>query len=117
MSSGASMPQRTNIALLATIALVSGCGAHPSTAPAPSNGAPVTRAALTRMIDSMVSAPEFRTALWGVLIVDPASHDTLYRHNAEKLFIPASNEKIVTSTVALEQLGPDYRFRTSVAAR
>jgi D-alanyl-D-alanine carboxypeptidase/D-alanyl-D-alanine-endopeptidase (penicillin-binding protein 4) len=54
----------------------------------------------------MVNAPEFRTAMWGVFIVDPVKHDTLYRHNAEKLFIPASNEKIVTSTVALALLAP-----------
>ena len=55
--------------------------------------------------------------MWGVFIVDPESHDTLYRHNAEKLFIPASNEKILTSSVILEQLGPEYRFRTTFAAR
>ena len=68
------------------------------------------------MIDSMVKAPEFRTALWGILIVDPEKHDTLYSHNAAKLFIPASNQKLVSSSVMLEQLGPDYRFRTTFAA-
>lgn len=68
------------------------------------------------MIDSMVSAPEFRTALWGVLIVDPEAHDTLYAHNAAKLFIPASNQKLVSSSVMLEQLGPEFRFRTTLAA-
>lgn len=109
------MSARTNLVLLSTIAIASACGAHPSAGPSPAN-APGSRAALTRLIDSMVTAPEFRTAMWGILVVDPVKHDTLYRHNAEKLFIPASNEKIVTSTVALEQLGPDYRFRTSIAA-
>jgi D-alanyl-D-alanine carboxypeptidase/D-alanyl-D-alanine-endopeptidase (penicillin-binding protein 4) len=68
------------------------------------------------MIDAMVNAPEFRTALWGVLIVDPEAHDTLYAHNAAKLFIPASNQKLVSSSVMLEQLGPDFRFRTTFAA-
>jgi D-alanyl-D-alanine carboxypeptidase/D-alanyl-D-alanine-endopeptidase (penicillin-binding protein 4) len=68
------------------------------------------------MIDSMVNAPEFRTALWGILIVDPEKHDTLYAHNASKLFIPASNQKLVSSSVMLEQLGPEYRFRTTFAA-
>jgi len=111
------MSPRTTLALLSTIAIASACGARPSAAPSPADAAPGSRSALTRMIDSMVNAPEFRTAMWGVLIVDPVKHDTLYRHNAEKLFIPASNEKIVTSSVALEQLGPDYRFRTSIAAR
>jgi D-alanyl-D-alanine carboxypeptidase/D-alanyl-D-alanine-endopeptidase (penicillin-binding protein 4) len=68
------------------------------------------------MIDAMVNAPEFRTALWGVLIVDPEAHDTLYAHNAAKLFIPASNQKLVSSSVMLEQLGPEFRFRTTFAA-
>ncbi|HEX6050081.1 MAG TPA: D-alanyl-D-alanine carboxypeptidase/D-alanyl-D-alanine-endopeptidase [Gemmatimonadaceae bacterium] len=68
------------------------------------------------MIDSMVNAPEFRTALWGILIVDPERHDTLYAHNAAKLFIPASNQKLVSGSVILEQLGPEFRFRTTFAA-
>jgi D-alanyl-D-alanine carboxypeptidase len=46
----------------------------------------------------------------GRLIVDPEAHDTLYAHNAAKLFIPASNQKLVSSSVMLEQLGPEFRF-------
>ena len=111
------MSSRTNLALLSSIGIAAACGGHPSAAPSPAIGAPITRAMLARTIDSMIDAPEFRTAMWGVFIVDPVRHDTLYRHNAEKLFIPASNEKIVTSTVALTQLGPEYRFRTTLAAR
>jgi len=34
--------------------------------------------------------------------------------NADHLFIPASNTKIVTALSALEYLGPDYRFETSL---
>jgi D-alanyl-D-alanine carboxypeptidase/D-alanyl-D-alanine-endopeptidase (penicillin-binding protein 4) len=111
------MYSRTTLGLPSILVIAAACGGRPSTTPAPAVAAPVTRASLTRTIDSMVNAPEFRTAMWGVFIVDPVRHDTLYRHNAEKLFIPASNEKIVTSTVALAQLGPEYRFRTSIAAR
>ena len=33
------------------------------------------------------------------------------------LLIPASNEKLVTSSVMLEQLGPDYRYRTTYGVR
>ena len=52
-----------------------------------------------------------------MLIVDPAHNDTLYSRNADKLFLPASNMKVVTASVALAQLGPDFRFRTTFAAR
>ena len=101
------MSTRTSIVCLSVIAALTGCGgARATTSPSPGVPPAVTRAGLTRMIDSMVNAPEFRTALWGVLIVDPEARDTLYAHNAAKLFIPASNQKIVSSSVMLEQLGP-----------
>src|SRR5215212_4392159 len=75
---------------------------------APSSGSlPDLRAA----IDSLVDAPEFDNAHWGILIVDPERGDTLYSRNAGKLFMPASNMKIPTAAVALTQLGPDFRFR------
>jgi D-alanyl-D-alanine carboxypeptidase/D-alanyl-D-alanine-endopeptidase (penicillin-binding protein 4) len=71
--------------------------------------------ALRRSIDSVVSAPEFANGHWGVLVVNTRG-DTLYSHNAGKLFMPASNQKILTSAVAFTQLGPDYRYRTSFVA-
>ena len=60
----------------------------------------------------MVLAPKFGNAHWGILIVDAESGDTLYSRNASKLFMPASNQKLVTGATALALLGPDYRFRT-----
>jgi D-alanyl-D-alanine carboxypeptidase/D-alanyl-D-alanine-endopeptidase (penicillin-binding protein 4) len=102
----------------ALVALASGCTAFgSSTAPRPGGTAFVSRAGLVHSIDSMVNAPEFRNAMWGVLIVDPLANDTLYAHNATKLFIPASNQKLVTTSVLLEQVGPDFRYRTTIAAR
>jgi D-alanyl-D-alanine carboxypeptidase/D-alanyl-D-alanine-endopeptidase (penicillin-binding protein 4) len=84
----------------------------PLTGAAPANAL----SALQHDIDSMVTQPEFRNAHWGILIVDPDRGDTLYSHNAGKLFMPASNMKIVTGSVALAQLGPDYRFNTAFVA-
>ena len=69
------------------------------------------------MIDSLADAPEFSNAHWGILVVDPERGDTLYSRNAGKLFMPASNMKILTSATALAQLGPDFRFRTVFATR
>ncbi len=74
------------------------------------------RAALRWWIDSVVAAPEFRNAHWGILVVDPERADTIVRYNAAKLFMPASNMKVITGAVALAQLGPDYRFRTTLLA-
>jgi D-alanyl-D-alanine carboxypeptidase/D-alanyl-D-alanine-endopeptidase (penicillin-binding protein 4) len=85
--------------------------AHP--APAPDGSTAALRAA----IDSMADAPQFANAHWGILIVDPARDETLYSRNAGKLFMPASNMKILTSASALARFGPDYRYATVFAAR
>ena len=72
-----------------------------------------SRAELGHMIDSLTSQPVFRNAHWGVLIVNPRTGDTLYSKNAGKLFMPASNMKIITSSAALTLLGPDYTYKTT----
>ncbi len=76
-----------------------------------------TRAGMRHAVDSLLAQPEFRNALWGVLVVDPETSDTLYSRNAGKLFLPASNMKLVTTAVALTRLGPDYRYVTTLASR
>jgi D-alanyl-D-alanine carboxypeptidase/D-alanyl-D-alanine-endopeptidase (penicillin-binding protein 4) len=73
--------------------------------------------ALRSFVDSLVDAPQFANARLGILIVDPASGDTLYAHDPGKLFLPASNMKVLTSATALAQLGPGYRYRTIFATR
>ena len=105
---------RIRLALLATgTALISACG--PAGAPPTPLRAPLQ--ALRLSIDSLVSDPAFANAHLGVLIVNPATGDTLYSRNAGKLFMPASNQKVLTSAVALTHLGPDYRYNTVIATR
>ena len=115
------MMKTSDRVVLGALTLAAACTvSRPSSSPSPARGpapAPNTRGALVRSIDSMLAAVEFRSANWGILIVDPLANDTLYSHNATKLFIPASNQKLVVSSVMLEQLGPDYRYRTTVSAR
>ena len=82
-----------------------------------SGGSPGSRAELRHAIDSMVTSPKFSNAHWGILIVDPERGDTLYSRNAGNLFMPASNQKLVTGSVALTLLGPNYQFSTAFAAR
>jgi D-alanyl-D-alanine carboxypeptidase/D-alanyl-D-alanine-endopeptidase (penicillin-binding protein 4) len=50
----------------------------------------------------------------GVTVVDPTDGDVLFAYNADQLFNPASNTKILTTAAALSQLGPDYRYRTEL---
>ena len=104
---------------IARILLVAAVGAacHASVGPSPAGSSSGTNTALRVLIDSMADAPAFANAHWGILIVDPERGDTLYSRNAGKLFMPASNMKILTSAVATAQLGMDYRYRTTFAAR
>ena len=68
-------------------------------------------------IDSLLDAPKFANALWGVLIVDAERGDTLYSRNAAKLFMPASNQKILTGATALHLLGPEFRYSTTISVQ
>ena len=105
---------RPTVALL--LAACGGARVAPSATP-PTVPAPDARTALRTFIDSSVGTAEFRGAHWGILVVDPTSGDTLYARNADKLFMPASNQKIITGAVALAQLGPEYRWTTTIFAR
>jgi len=51
---------------------------------------------------------------WGLLVVDAKSGEMLYEKNADKYFVPASNMKLLTTALALDKLGADYRFRTTI---
>jgi serine-type D-Ala-D-Ala carboxypeptidase/endopeptidase (penicillin-binding protein 4) len=50
----------------------------------------------------------------GIHVVEAATGKTLYQKNQDRLFLPASNLKILTSALALERLRLDYRFATRV---
>lgn len=71
---------------------------------------------LARRIDSAIDDSGLASARWGVCVISMADGSTLYQRNADKLFTPASNMKIYTTGVALDLLGADYRWRTSVYA-
>ena len=116
--------------LAALVPLLAACataGEGPGLEPAPEPGpamAPAPTPALadpgdphgTRaVIDSVTSAAPLHRTHWGVLAV-AADGTRLVELNADKLFITASNLKVVSTAAALDLLGPDYRFRTVVEA-
>jgi D-alanyl-D-alanine carboxypeptidase/D-alanyl-D-alanine-endopeptidase (penicillin-binding protein 4) len=72
---------------------------------------------LQTAIGEIIDAPEYRAAHWGILAVDLATGETVYEHNADKLFAPASATKLFSVAAALEELGPDYHFHTPVHQR
>jgi D-alanyl-D-alanine carboxypeptidase/D-alanyl-D-alanine-endopeptidase (penicillin-binding protein 4) len=79
-------------------------------APAPARGS------LAAEIDAIVDAPEYGAARFGVMAVALDTGETLYARDARRLFQPASNMKLYSTALALDHLGQDYRWRTSVYA-
>ncbi len=67
-------------------------------------------------IEKVTNRPEFHRGRWGILIQTLPGGNTLYSHDIKKYFIPASNVKLLTTAVALQQLGSQFRIRTSVYA-
>jgi D-alanyl-D-alanine carboxypeptidase/D-alanyl-D-alanine-endopeptidase (penicillin-binding protein 4) len=63
-----------------------------------------------------ISQPRFDPAAWGVKVTSLDTGKTVFEHNAQKYFSPASNAKLYTAALALDRLGPDFRVRTSLYA-
>jgi D-alanyl-D-alanine carboxypeptidase/D-alanyl-D-alanine-endopeptidase (penicillin-binding protein 4) len=72
--------------------------------------------ALAQQIDRAIDESDLAQARWGVFVVSMSDGRVLYSRNGDKLFTPASNMKIYTTAAALDLLGADYRWRTSVYA-
>jgi len=68
--------------------------------------------ALRRDLDVIFSDRRLSDAQWGVAVHSLDRDELLFGYNANKLYIPASNEKILTAAAALLRLGPEYRFKT-----
>jgi D-alanyl-D-alanine carboxypeptidase/D-alanyl-D-alanine-endopeptidase (penicillin-binding protein 4) len=74
-------------------------------------------AGLAAEVDSALADPAYERASWGVVVQSLDNGQVLYRRNARRLFLPASNLKILTAAAALARLGPDFRYRTTVLGR
>ena len=69
---------------------------------------------LKRKINRIVSDENLKDGFAGILIYDLSRNRTVYSYNSEKLFTPASNQKILTTAAALYFLPKNYEFSTYV---
>jgi len=78
-------------------------------APAVAGAAP--RASLDQRLAKALAVSHGTTA---ATVVDLATGETIFSHNANLALAPASNEKLGVTYAALTALGPDFRFETDV---
>lgn len=72
--------------------------------------------ALSEKIDALLADTDLRHGLQGVVIKSLKTGQVLYERNADRVFIPASNMKLLVSATVLDRLGPDYTYETRAYA-
>jgi D-alanyl-D-alanine carboxypeptidase/D-alanyl-D-alanine-endopeptidase (penicillin-binding protein 4) len=80
---------------------------------------PVVHYTMPRTVQSLAAdlgalASRIRSGQFGIMVVSLTRGDTLFNFNAGTPLMPASTMKMLTTAVALDQLGPKYQFSTDV---
>ena len=79
--------------------------------------APGDSAVLARAIGAVIDSGALGRAHWGIEVLDVASGEVRYAHNNERLFVPASNLKLIVAATAAQHLDPGFRYSTTFLAR
>ena len=69
---------------------------------------------LQQSVDEVVGDPAFAQAVVGVCVMDHQGN-VLAGFNQEKMLVPASNMKLISTGAALHLLGPSFAFETGLA--
>lgn len=72
--------------------------------------------AMCNEINESIEKSQFSNARWGVFAVSLKDGRVVCSRDGRKLFNPASIQKTLTAVVALDKLGADFRWKTSVFA-
>ena len=105
----------TTTALFLSLTSCASGGSHASSAMAAAASLSVTEQ-LRRDLTTIFSESSIDHAVWSVSVRSLKHQDTLFGLNASRMQTPASTMKLVTSAVAAEKLGWDYRYTTKIYA-
>jgi D-alanyl-D-alanine carboxypeptidase/D-alanyl-D-alanine-endopeptidase (penicillin-binding protein 4) len=74
---------------------------------------PAVAQSFRKPLERVLDADPLRRHLWGIAVADTTGK-LLYQRNGDRLFVPASNTKLVATAVAAALLPPHFTVRTSV---
>jgi serine-type D-Ala-D-Ala carboxypeptidase/endopeptidase (penicillin-binding protein 4) len=70
---------------------------------------------LSKKIDELLKEDNFAQDLnIGILVQDAKTKEIFYKRNADRYFMPASNEKLFTAFTALHFLGANFNYKTNL---
>jgi D-alanyl-D-alanine carboxypeptidase/D-alanyl-D-alanine-endopeptidase (penicillin-binding protein 4) len=72
---------------------------------------------LARRLERLIAQTPLAGAAVGVLVVRASDGAVVFERGADRLLIPASNQKILTALASLARFGPTHRFTTRVWVR
>lgn len=82
--------------------------------PAAGDTSQVTR--LANSLNALLDDPRLDGVVIGLTVRSATTGELVYTSAGHRRMLPASNQKLMTTAAALADLGPDFRFRTSVLA-
>ena len=100
------MNKRTVLLLALTL------GACASRSPNPPPTPEIRQLRFAAVADSLIYVAHSNTQ-WGVEVWDQGRNQPVYSHRSYVHMVPASNNKILTTSAAMGLLGPDWRYRTT----
>lgn len=110
------MSFRTLLLLLCLAVLVqAGCARRSSGVPAPAAGPASTRLQLQQDLLAATRLPGVERGVWGIVVHSIDRDERLFELNPRTLLVPASTAKIVTAASAVDAVGWDFRFQTSLS--
>lgn len=72
---------------------------------------------LSQRLDALLHEEVLKTSEVGITVFDLTTGESVYRYQDEKLYRPASIEKVITSVTALAKLGIDYTLDTRLCCK
>ncbi len=71
---------------------------------------------LNERLLQLLKNPSLKNTSYGISILSVKKNSTLFNHRHNDLFSLASNMKLLVTSAALDYLGPDFEYKTSVEA-